>query len=522
MFDHKKVMSKLYDSLVKHWEKIKNNDHEKSLKFLSSFWFYLQNQSLEYIYDFIQSLPEIKIEKYNVSYETNDFVYNQNEIIKLLGNFFKNTNNLREALELAFEYAKKKPEHLPELIHKIVEVIGFEREDESNIFLRQNILFEILLQKLSNNETIYAYAFFELSKTFLKFEFAYSRGARNHKILSHLYRTPNNLSVKKFRSRIWDTINQFYSHHPTLALGLLENYEEVHLGISKELMKFDMPFILAIVNQHLSSESFEHCKYVQDQIYFWKSNKLQNDSLNSLIEKYTNDTYKTFLIINWDRIRDKERYDFENYREYDRLKEQEIRTSFVFSDVTQVKSFYEKFKYLKTKAPDNWEYFKSLDFVIDENYKRSSEIGYELLEEVMRDNNSIGYVPEKVFENNLQDLDETNNFWQLISNKEYMRKSSWEIYFLYSIHDSLINSAYVNQLTTTVKNIYEHRTYIDFKYLLKFIKTSPYIFQTLLKIITEKNEIEKVEIIVNTDSFENDLQILNNDTNLAKKLSSTE
>lgn len=516
MFDHNHVKEKLYDSLVRFWNKTKNNEEEKAIKFLSSFWFYLQNQTLEYIYLTLQPLPNLELDQYNVSYEPNDFVYNQNKIIKLLGHFFRNTYYLKESLELGFEYAKKKPQHLPELIHKIVEVIGFDREGESIDFSRQNILFELLIENLQNNETIYAVAFFELSKTFLKIEFT-SHGFHNNIVTSRIYRTPNDKKIQDLRGNIWITFNQYYSSYPKQALSLLQNFGEPYPGISKELMTFDMPFVLQIIEQHLQSESFVDCRYVQNQVRLWKKHKIKNAAFSRLLNKYTNDIYKAYLKLDWDRIRDKERYDYEDYREYDRLKEKEIRSSFVFCNVAEVTNFYNTFKYLKNQAANDFEYNNSLDFVVDENYKHNKELGLAFLKEIIKDDNSVDYIPIKIFQNNLKNEKESASLWNIITEEKYQHQASWELSYFYYLDDSLINNSYIKKLINSIRKINE-RTYIYFEYLHKFLRIDSTIFHKLINIITEKDESENIEIIVQTDFLEESLELLNNDLELVKKL----
>jgi hypothetical protein len=516
MFDNNHIKQKLYDSLVRYWNKVRNTEEEKAIKFLSSFWFYLQNQTLEYIYLIIQPLQNLELDQYNVSYESNDFVYDQNKIIKLLGHFFRNTAYLKESVELAFEYAKKKPEHLPEVIHKIVEVIGFDREDESIDFLRQSILFEYLIENLQTNETIYAAAFFELSKTFLKIEFT-THGLRKNIVTSRTYHTPNDKKIQKLRENIWITINQYFSRYPKQALNLLENFGEPYPGISIELMMFDMPFVFQIIEQHLQSESFVDCRYVQNQVELWKKHKIKNETFSRLLSKYTNDVYKAYLKLDWDRIRDKERYDYEDYREYERLKEEEIRSSFVFCNVSEATKFYNTFKYLKNQAANDYEYNNSLDIVIDENYKHNEKLGLAILMEVMKDDNSVGYIPIKIFQNNLKNEKRSISLWKTITKGNYQHQASCKVSYFYYLDDSLVNNSCINQLIGSIKNINE-RTYIDFKYLHKFLKIESSIFYILIKIITDKKELESIEIIAHTDFLEEGLDLLNNDVELTKKL----
>ena len=78
---------------------------------------------------------------------------------------------------------------------------------------------------------------------------------------------------------------------------------------------------------------------------------------------FTNTTYEKYLILDWERFRDKESYDFENYQKYEKLKEEEIRKSFVFNNIKDIKSFYDTFVYLKSIAKNDWSYNNSFDLI---------------------------------------------------------------------------------------------------------------------------------------------------------------
>lgn len=517
-FGYDNVMKKLRPSLHRYWYQIKVKDHKQIFKFLSTFWFYLQTETLDFIYETIENLPNNEVVKYKVDYETNDFAYNQNQIISLLGNFFVSSNkHLRDAVELCFSYAKKLPEHLPEVIHKVVENLVFDRNDELDDFYRQTTLLEILTQKLQDKDLIYVVAFFELSKTLLNFEFNHNRSGRNFTVLFYRYSIPNNEIIQNFRLKIWKSLDENYIFYPEIAFGLLRSYSQVGPDVSIELMKYDMPLVIDIINKHLNPEFFEHCKYVQDQIRWWKRNQIESIFFQILVDKFTNPTYEVYLKIDWDRIRDKDSYEFDDYKQYEQLKEKEIRSSFIFNDSSESNYFYKTFKYLKETIKDNWNYNRTLDYVIDENCKYNFDIGCSLLNEIIEDNNQIDYIPRKIFENQLKNENESSYIWQIVSKNDFKHKSSWELSFFYSLNESLINSYYIIQLVNSIKSINE-RTDIDFRYLLKFQNIQPNIFQQLLEIITNKNEKNVEKIIVWDDIFTNNLKLLNKDIDLAKKI----
>src|SRR5690606_38055944 len=117
----------------------------------------------------------------------NAFSYSKNDIIELIGEFFRFQNKLKDALQLSFEYTRKAPEHLPELIHKIRERMTFDVEDEQINFSRQTILFQILIDGLNARDNLLSTAFYELAKTFLGFRFHHTKGGRKMSFYMYQY-----------------------------------------------------------------------------------------------------------------------------------------------------------------------------------------------------------------------------------------------------------------------------------------------------------------------------------------------
>ena len=515
-FGFENVMQKLQPILQNYLKSIENEE-ERTFAFLETFWFYLQEETLLYIYNGINQLPLPHNVNYEVKYETNDFAYNQNKVIKLLSNFFRFQNKLKDAIELIFEFIRKKPEHLPELIHKIREILIFDCTDERFGFERQNILFQILIEGLAKKDILYSIAFYELSKTFLAFKYQQTKSERHYAISSYQYPIPNNQFIRAFRKNIWDNVNDYFDIYPEKSLELLQSYANVSPDVIKEIMEYDIQFLIPIIENHLKPDSFEHCRYVQEQIRWCKRNEIELPEFVSLSQKFTNTTYEKYLILDWERFRDKEIYDFENYEEYQKLKEEEIRKSFVFNDIKDIKSFYDTFVYLKSIAKNDWSYNNSFDLIVDENCSENFESGCQFFNEVIITNNQIGYIPTTVFKNQLTTQEKSQYIWDILQNNNFDSKYSWELSFYDNLADNLINEKYIEKIKETVKKL-PNRASIWLGGLKRYLSIEPNLFQELLQIIIDKNEKKDETIFVQFNIIEDYFEELGNDIDLIKKL----
>lgn len=515
-FGPQNVMDKIKPYLVNYWNIIRV-DNEKSFNFLNSFWFYLQDQTLEFTYQQIRTFPKVEEAKFDTLYENNQFNYNKDNLIELLGNFFPlNSKHLKDSIELLFEYVTRKPEKLPELIHKIRELLIFDRDDEQYDFYRQKTLFGILIEGVNKNDELLSTSFYELSKTFLSQKFQQFKGGRNNTFISYQYLIPNNKTIQEFRTNIWDTLSNNFASRPLMAFKLLNNYSRVHPDVNNEIMEFDIPFVLNIIEKHLSNENFEHCKYVQNQIRWFKRHEFDLPEFSNFTNSFVNETYLTFLKIDWDRFRDKEMYEFDDFREYERLKEAEIRSSFILTNEDEVNNFYKTFILLRNSADYNWNYNNALDFVIDENYSRDFNIGLVLLDKVIKKGNEIKYIPRNIFSNQLKTNRNSNQIWEIIQAREFHLKELWELSFYDYIDDSLIIADLSVSLIKTISKMNNPNT-IHFDRLERFLKVEPNLFQIILRTITEKNEREGTRLQVWMDFFSKHFDNLGDDIELIKK-----
>lgn len=514
-FGANNVMEKLQPFLQKYWLTIKS-DENSAFVFLNTFWYYLRDETLDFLYILIRSIDENSNNEYKVTYENNAFTYNNNRVIELLGNFFQHSNSkLKDSIELSFEYARKKPEHLPELIHKISEKLTFDIEDERYNPSRQEILFDILIKGLNNKDLLLSVSFYELSKTFLTYHFNHTEGGRNLTIRWYSYPISNSPRIQIFRRNIWETVEKNWNYYPSNSFDLLKSYSDVSPDVTKEIMEYDSPFLIRIIEEFLNPMSFEHCKYVQEHIRWFKRNLVVHSSFNSLSMKFTNQVYEDYLKLGWDRIRDKEMYEFHDVNEYETLKEAEIRSSFVLKNNLEIEEFYKNFVFLRKSEINSWKFRNSLDLVIDENCNIDFNLGCGILYEVIKDNNQADYTPNIIFRNHLNTTEKTHAIWGILQERDFYMKSHWELSFYYNLDESFINEEYVESLIKTITNMTESVT-IFFDSLKRYLTIEPTLFQTILSTIYDRNNRKDIQLHVRSDFFCTHFEKLGNDLTLIK------
>jgi len=517
MFDTKKVMNKLKPALKKYLIEIENQEKE-AFDFLNTFWYYLPHETLAFLHKKIYSFPEIMVSEYKLTYNNNDYSHNNNKIIELLGNFFRYNPLLTDTLELAFEYIRRSPNNSPELVYKIDKELAFSNGDEQYKFYSQTTLYDLLLKGLEKDNILLANLFFQLSKTFLSFEFESIRGGRGNKVYFGNYPVPNIPLIQDFRKRIWITVDKYFIKYPSQAKDLLSTYPKYRRrsNLGKDLIEYDLSFIINIIQKNLDNQHFGDCFLVQELIDIINRNKITYPDFEVLKKEFTNPTYKTFLKLDWNIYRNKQWYKFDDHKEYEKLKSDDIRSSFVFKSLDEITSFYNQL--INIKEYLNSDFYTSLDIVIDENFKQNFDLGCKFFNLIVENNNELQYIPLKAFTNHLNTKEKADKIWDIIHNPKFMRVYHWELSFYTYLSKNLINKNHVVAILNTFEKIQkQNRLYLD--WLTKYLHVEPQLFKKVLKVIVKRNneDTEKGQLFLWHDFFQKHFDYLEDDIEVVYK-----
>lgn len=490
-FGYNNVITRIRPALKKYFDLI-NCDKETTLDFLSVFCVYLQEEALGFLYNMIIGMPENNVPQTGICYVKEDYLFKHDCVIELLGDLFYTHNNLKDFIELSFEYVRKQPCHFSELTDKINNVLTFKTFDADYGFDRQRILYKVLIKGVNQKDIIYTKAFYELSKTFLLFQFEQTEAWRNHSFSFYHYPLPCNSFIKDLRKDIWNCLNTNYSED---VFTLLKDYTHQTLDVVKEIMEYDMPFVCSIIENHLNPDSLIHCKYVQELIRWYKRNDIKSSDLEKLSRIYTSRIYEMYLKVSWDRLRDKDYFQYDDYNEYSRLKEKEIRESFVFEDKQNVDSFYNDFITIVEfeNESNRYNYGKVLDIIVVATFQNHFDLGVYLLEVIIK-KNLIEYIPYKAFEVALSTEEKADNLWSLIQrNADVDCNEEWEMAFYHYVPDSLVCDKYIQGVKHTISN-WNSTRFLNLSSLKKFFVADSNLLNGVFETIAQKDESQNIYI----------------------------
>jgi uncharacterized protein YlzI (FlbEa/FlbD family) len=491
-FGPNRVMEKLRPYLVTFWNKLKLNQQE-AYQFLETFYFYLVEEATTFIYEEIVTLPLADNPNFVFSDSKNDPFPREEKLLSILKEFFHSPEP-KQYLELAFEYVKRKPELYSILLKTIREKFTFDDDDYRHRFLRHIALFELFQEKFRQEDTVYIAAFFEIAKTFLAYNFRGARGGRKMTIIMYEFNLTDDEGVLTFREAIWQVLLEQFEHYPSKSLEVLNSFAEGGIpDESKLLMQSDLIKLTEIIDRHLDVNDFLHCLFIQNLQFWLKRNKVNHEIIKGLARRFRNSVYEIYTKLSWDRFIESEKYDSMPYSDFERLKEDEIRSNFRFGSKEDAKSFFTEFVYLRNVVENKWNFNRALEFVIDENCKEDFSLGLYFLELVMDSDNSIDYLPWLIFRNNLNKTDRIRSIKFLISSHQFKSKSQWLLSFYGNLDHNLITLNDSHEALASIKSIDESLR-LTLETFEQYLKVDSNFFEKVLKIVKEVNDSDRVKL----------------------------
>lgn len=486
-FGYNNVLNKINSTLTDFLNSIYANE-DSVLAFFSLFWFYKREELLNYYYQKIKNFPEPQSPVYSTKYETNDFVWDKDKTIDYLSKLFAHhTESFVPALELAFEYCRKNPSSLPELIKCIRENLIFDADDEQYGFIRQRELFNLLVKKFKEGQPHYSEAFFALTKTFLAHHYQISKGGRNLTITFYQYPLPNTEIIRNFRKYIWDTIIENYESFPAEMFLIIRDFRPGMRESIIPILEFDLSILLPFIESRLNSSKFEHIHFIHELIEWLDREKLTNKNYRDLLLKFKSKEYEYFRKLDWNRLRGKQDYEFEKYEDFQVQKERDVRNSFVFKTTDDFVDFHKAIKNIASLGDNNIHSIsESLNIVIEENFLLNEELGFLLLESVLNDYprgiNPL-YKPVKAIVNRSESW--ALRLWNSIKKWEHEYRIFWSLAFFECLPEKYANEFYKAELISCIKSI-DKRCYLSFESFEKFLPIKSKKFQDKFKRFVSK------------------------------------
>lgn len=518
-FGYENVFRRIHQDLTNYFLQ-RTGDDEAALDFLDLFWFYLPENTFEYFHTKISELPEPDSMVYLTKYEINDFVFEKEKTLDFISRFFRHiTSWFDTAVLLGFEYIRKKPEHLPEYIRRIKENLNFSHSDEKFGFKRQIDFIHIVVDNAHSGNPHYLAAFFELSKFFLKHSFHVTEGGRNHSISWYEYPLPFYQVIKDLRTSIWTKLFASFKEFPNEVYEVIKDFRPSHHDLEPEVMDFDLGLLVPFVSENFSPKVFKYVHCVQDMIFrFDREERITNRSYRELKEKFLTEDYLAYRKLDWDKLRDKEEFEFDNWEEYGALKSEELKSFFLFGDESEFPKLFTAIENIQSvKEKDYFPAGQSIEIIIEENFKKNNELGFLLFRKILGEFPKGFQFPHRAIGSIVRSSpDWCLRIWAELEKWENQNSLFWKISFFRHVPTDFIDKFYCNCYLNLIDQI-DRYTYLYVEDFSRFNLIEKDFSKTVLRKVSKKNEEIGLVIAFEDDVFEKNLDLFDSDYELIRR-----
>ncbi len=490
-FGYEKVVQPLEPVFHSFFTSIKH-DYNKAFAFLKAFWFCLPDQALAFLDDVIRSKPVEKNARFAIDHNNNNHGPSNNQILSLLNGFLHQLNSLvNDALGLAFEYVMRNPEHYDALYRTLRYAFSFSYEEERYRFYRQQELVNFLLKHASTKNPIYHQMFFALFPHLMETSLnVTSSGYKRDTISFYRYKIPSIKPIQIIRRKIWRHAIKWFEKTTPFSEEAIFSYLKPSMDFEKEILRLDLPYLLALIKKHFDKTKFTHCYFVQTFITRFTKLGITDDDFSEVRAQFYSWEYKVYKLINMDQIRGKEMHEFDDldFDKFERLKEVEIRYKLQIRTLEEFIVFYQAFCQIVVNPHTHlWNGNNSLDIVLAQALQLDDEECFKMLEYIRKQKNPTGFVPTQVFRAVAHEQKALlPKVYKLLSENDFPARPDWIQRVLWLIAEEDVTVEWYHLLI----EIYQlsANSYFDFSYLDKLQRFDERIFETVLTLFVAKSE----------------------------------
>lgn len=530
-----KILSKVWDFFY--------TDQAALLNVFSLFWFFKQDELLNYLSQKIMLLPDSIDQEYIFEEKQKDYInLNSNNIFPILKQFSNySINDYGLALDLIFLYLRKESSDVSGFVKHIKTHLSFNQKDYNNDYYRQTTLFKKLISGIhgNQNQILFRGVFYHIVNTFLQVTFEHSDGVdRNNSFTIYYYPIPNIPVIQNFRKNIWEFLFEDFKNYREDVIQVINTYltqfnirSKNDAKHRKVIWTIDIESLTPFIEANFNIESYKECKVVQS--YLKQLEKLDITYPKLLKDKFTNHKIKLASKLNQDLVYGKHKYDLSENSKF--LKE-DGGTDW---DAIELQKYEELKRYTSKYSLEDYKIlWEDINEILLED-GRTSSIKSSFIQILkilaVKDINIFLKVLEHVFDSFIDDnfvllsgyhyltqciLEKLNknhrHFFNLINKYDSKIMLSWKFAFFRHLESQYVDLYYQRELLISIHQIEEDFFFSSFNFLSKYnISSEDNLLLQVTSILLEKTETIQIKISFgrgfisdNTSYFKNDLKTL--------------
>jgi energy-coupling factor transporter ATP-binding protein EcfA2 len=486
-FNSLEIIEKMRPFVDETWTVLKNRkDKHDFLHLMEVFWFWKQTDTLLYIREEIDTMEPKPTEIANIKFAS-DANAPFPTVLNLL-RVFKNAavDNFSIALNLLFDYLRKQPENVPQVLQCLIEGFGFEPNSYLSGFQRQKTVIENLRKRSREGKDIlFAKLFLAVAEKYLRTHFSSTKSVKPQSITIIDFDLPNTPQLKELRKTIWSSLFQLEGSLREDVLNLLYRHPRAGFEVSeKEIVGDDSVNVLQFFEKELKPSNIWHCFIVQG--YLKLLSRFNLTFSPEMKERFQSETYLLYELLASDWIEEQDlKIEYEEYQQY---KKKTISEYFKGYGIAEYDDLLGQCKEISKRIADKHKSdlfaqgFVTLLIALSEN---DASLYADVLNKYLYENDFLNvnpYFPVKCLVTSCG----SEQAYKILSEPAYLSKRRWLFSYYQVLPLEEITLDHLEQLYKLFRDAKIGEFLYDLDFLLKYRSLDERIIVKVVAIILDK------------------------------------
>lgn len=489
-FDQRKVVAGIRSEIQNIFKMFSENESiDKSIEFLSTFWFALPTEALVFSSKVINGMPDVDIYWKGESYEEAKNEADKSSLISLLTSFrFYDEQEFKMSFELLLQYLAKSKASLGFVIQALSERYNFKSNDCRYGYYVQSFIVDKLIEQMDKGESYLFSRLFILTASYLlKVEHREHQWSRGDAISIITFRLSPDEYLLALRDKIISYLS-FLMDKDELQPFVIEVIKE-YIGRARyegaDMAEADLPFFERYFVEKLDKGNLSHCMMMQDYCEHLESLELSYP-MEWKVE-FFNETLKLSNLLLEDRH--EQRMLEMGYEEYNQYRHQSLVKHFKGISIANFIDFINKCEELNSVLSGRDRDY-SLKNGIEMSLRAIAESAPELFPNIVSSymdyDDSFKVSPHDILIE-LFKTQSSEDVFLLLNSKEYRWKKLWlSTYFSLLPEESIVDND-ANLLIEHISNTPSNELVYRLDYLNKYKRIDNAIYCKVVRILTDKS-----------------------------------
>jgi len=484
-FNHQFISERLQKHVDAEW-RAAGGDEAKLLRLMRVFWFLKKEETLLFLKDRIDSLPNAPTDFAKLTYEPESQGLLNDKYLDVLEAFqHASGENFHIAFDLILEYLEKQPGLLSQVLYLLLERFCFEVDSYDHGYITQKVVVESLIEKSSDKETglLHKRLLLRIADKYLKTQFRTHR-SEGLKILIREFRLLPSPELLELRKRLWDFVGKSSCEPETRDIAfqlIVDHATRFHDTLVNEttnqIVEADSLILLPTLKASLDPSSYMDTVLMQQYLRFLRQHKVAIEK--NLEKRFTNETYhlSNILLPDWDE-------DFEKRRDEAFRKE---FSGYVYSDYVR---FFELCREIQKHIAEDYKVHllaSGIEIILMNLAQDDLVLFKKVVKHLLEDGNKLGHIYPRVIGKLCSIYSSPRYAYNLLKRNEYQSKESWLLAFFSLLQPSKINRYHVNELYSFYQTA-DLRLFRDFDFLESYARFDPNVLVNLVKTVLERSK----------------------------------